>query len=917
MDLRPSSIVRHDELSALLRRVAPPVSGSVVVRAPAGMGKSSLVRAAFDRLQEEDVAARFVRPTESERDLPFTALLDLLAGLPEQLYDDLPAPQRRAVRAALLLDDADEEIDPRAVAAGLVSIVERSADRRPIVIVVDDAQWLDPASRMMIAAALRRVRSRRIGLVAATRPTEEPIERWLPKDFEVIELQPLGRDQVRRLLLEHLGSDRGPAHLRRVVEQSGGNPLFALQVARSDEVGAGPVDQLIGREVLRLPLESRQVLLTAALAVDRSLATIAQALGLSALETCRRLDPARAAGVVRTQRSLTFEHPLYGEAVVALAAEPERRRALEGLAVAEPDPDARLGHRAEIAARPDDELAQKLAEAASRARRRGAWDRSLHLLRQSVSHTDDRDAWLRRSARLGEWLVRSGQPAEGEELLREAYRRGHGPVRHRSALALAELLASTGRARPAAKLVTELQESDASAELRARALLMDPLLLGGRDMLVRAELADRILAEADSSPRVERARTAAMTLRARCLISMAQPADDVLAEAVAREGVAPSYAPLSSAAMLAASHAHWSDRYDEAEAGYRTLVDRALESGDEESLPVLLAFACCNHVRHGRWDSAARDIETAHGGDAQHQVAAPMLEVLGAWARGHAGELDSALASLDGLAQLLDPAGPGLAVYHQAIRGELLLGAERYDEAERATAAGLASRRACNLADPGLLPLDTDWMEAAIALGDLNGAEERLLITTERAKRMARENVLAACERVQVLLLSGRGEAGRAVAAIPAMLAAHDAPDRRPLDVARAHLTAGEALWRARARRDANDHLLRAEEILAATGHETYRRRVALAITRSGAGSSGAARLTGVEQRTAELAIAGLRNREIAASLFVDVKTVESTLTRVYRKLDIRSRAQLARAVEVAGEAGATPAPERRVRAGT
>lgn len=903
MDLHQSSIVRHGELEDLLRRVASPATESLVIRGPAGMGKSTLLRAAFEVLKHQDVSVRFVRPTEAEQHMPFTALVDLLAGLPEEWYNELPPPQRRAVRTALCLDEADEEIDPRAVAAGLAGVVARSGYQRPIVILVDDAQWLDAASRTMIVAALRRIRNRRITMVAATRPTEEPIDRWLPGAVEVIDLQPLGREQMQRLLLAHLGEDRGPAVLRSVVERSGGNPLFAVQIARGGASQDGRLDELISRQVMRLPFETRQVLLTASLAVDRSLDTIAKALSLPPLEACERLDPARTAGLVRTQKVVRFEHPLYAEAVIALAAEPERRRALEGLAMAEPDPDARIAHRAAVTACPDDDLAAQLDEAAANARRRGAWDRSLELLREAVSHTSAGDARLCRSGRLGEWLVRSGQPVEGEELLREVYLRSRGPVRHRAALALAELFTFTGRPRPAAELVIELQESDASPELRARSLLINPLLFGDRPMLVRAERAERILADAGSSPEVEQARTAAMTLRARCLISAAQPADDVLAEAVAREGSAPPYAPLPSAAMLAASHAHWNDRYDEAEVGYGALIERALDAGDEESLPILFAFACCNHARHGRWDAALRDLETAHGGDAQRQVGAPMLDVLLAWVRGHTGELDAALDVLDKVSPLFDLVGPGLAMYHQAVRGELLLGAERYDEAARATAAGLASRRASDMADPGLLPLDTDWMEAAVALGDLDGAEERLITTTERAKRMGRENVLAACERVRVLLLAGRGETARAVAAVPGMLAAYDASDRRPLDAGRAYLAAGEALRRARAKRGANEHLARAEEIFASTGHETYRLRAVRAMARFGGRAGGPAELTGSERRTAELAISGLRNREIAVALFVDVKTVESTLTRVYRKLGIRSRVELARALEAVGPA--------------
>lgn len=895
MNHHPSSTVRGTELRELLNRITSPSAGPVVVRAPAGMGKTTLLEAVHDRLRDHAIV-RFVRPTEAEQHVPFTALADLLADVPPEWYDDLPAPQRRAIRTALLLEETEEEIDPRAVAAALAGVAERSGERRPVVMLVDDAQWLDPASRTLLVAALRWLRHRRVALVVATRPTVTPVESWLPGPLDVLDLDPLGRDRMGSLLRSHLGAAATPAAVRTIVERSGGNPLFALQLARHD-ADAGRLDDLISRQVLALPFSTRMVVLTAALAVDRSIDTIAGALDLTPLELCEQLDPARTAGILRTPDTVQFEHPLFAEAVVALAARPERDRAHRGLAAAEPDADARVAHRAAVTTGTDDDLADQLEAAARNVRRRGAWDRGTDLLTRAVELTPPGVSRLRRQGMLGEWLVRTGQPAAGEDVLDRVRREAVGDVRHRATLALADLLLFAGRPQEAGRLVVELQHDDVAPEIRAQALLLNPLMFGDRQMLARAERAQTILAAAPSTPAVEHVRTAAMTLRARCLISAAEQAEDVLAEAVAREGEAASYAPLQSAAMLAASNAHWGDHHEEAERGYRRLVTRALDAGDEESLPTLLAFAACNNIRWGVWDRARQDLEDARSAIVQHQVGATMLDVATAWILGHTGAVADSLDLFDQTAPVLERLGPGLAMYHRAMLGEVLLGAERYDDACRALNDGLAQRRASDTADPGVLPLDTDWIEAAIALGDLTGAAARLDVTTERAKRMGRDNVVAACERVRLVLLAVGGAADEAAAGVPALLEAYDAHDRRPLDRGRAHLAAAEVLRRARSRRGALEQLTRAQEVFAASGHETFRRRAERTAARLSIRGTASAVLTGAELRTAQLAASGLRNKEIAAALFVDLKTVESTLTRVYRKLGVRSRVDLARAL--------------------
>src|SRR5688500_12961152 len=372
---------RDQELSSLRAFLDGPAAGDVsafVLDGEAGIGKSTLWLAGVDAARRSGYRVVSSRPAEVELGVAYAGLGDLLEDSLGDVLPLLERPRRRALEIALLVaDEADEPVDFRTLAVAVRSVLQLLAEREPILVAIDDVQWLDAASASTLEFALRRLHGRNIRLLLARRlgagiPTPQ-LELAVDDHLtERLHVGPLSPGALHGLLQPRLGRAFARPTLLRLHEASGGNPFFALELARAlgendDPTEPLPVPEsleaLVGARLDRLPNETRRALLLACLhgrLVPSQLD--GDALELAFADQVIEL----ADGVIR------FTHPLLASALHHAASPSERRRAHERLAEIVDDPLACARHRALAAQEPDAALAAELDAAAATAITRGA-----------------------------------------------------------------------------------------------------------------------------------------------------------------------------------------------------------------------------------------------------------------------------------------------------------------------------------------------------------------------------------------------------------------------------------------------------------------------------------------------------------------------------------------------------------------
>lgn len=883
----------------LLDEDGPDGPAAVVVTAEAGLGKTVLV----DDLRREAVRRHrrvlHVQPLEAEAILAFSALGELLAGIREEEYDELPPPQRRALRAALLLDDADRPIDPRAVAAGVGTLLDGLARREPVLIVVDDAHWLDDASGHALGRGLRRVTAAGLRLLVAARPEGLPLDTWLPEWVrDRLHLAGLAPDDLAQVVRDRAGVLLDPAAERALADAAGGNPLFALELARHRTGGAVETfGRLVGARIAALPRPSRLALLSAALAGTATTELVATACGTKPAALLDRLEPAVAADLVRITDRIAFVHPLYAASVIGGSASADVTAAHERLAEVAPSEEARARHLGAARSAPDAQLAARLEAAARHARDRGGIASAAELLELAVRRTPADDLQRdRRTVLLGRWLVRAGRIADGAAWLRDVRDRGPGPEWWEASTYLGWALVYTNELTEARAIADELGAAELAPAQRAEAdlVLRNEFLPAGAAREVIAD-ANRVLRDHEAPAGL---RAAGLTLETRLARNLGLPDPGLLAEAIALEELEPPAALSDGADLEQARAAAIDGRVDEARSRYAALLRRCAEDGDDVSVPVVLVHAAQVESRSGAWERARELLDRAvasAGGQGQFYRA--FAEVVLAWIDGMRGDLAGAERGVrrawDVLADYDDVFGAVTWSMLAAVRAA-------HGDADGAHAAYLTAeehRRAAEWDDPADLRLETDLADAAIAVGRHEEAAAVVDAVEAWATGRGHGPTLADCRRARLLLTVARGDVDAAVAAVPALLAGVD-DDYDPLRRGRTWLAAGMTLRRGRQRRAAYDALTIAVEIFEGLGCAPYAQRARAELARVGLRHGDPDRLSETELRVATMAAKGMRNAEIAAAAFLSVKTVEAVLGRAYRKLGISRRAELTRALD-------------------
>jgi DNA-binding CsgD family transcriptional regulator len=889
---------REEELDRIDRFVgdADALPAALVLEGEAGIGKTTLWQAGIAAAEGAGFLVLRATPSQAETSLAFTAAADLLAPVADEATADLPDVQRRALAAALLLEADDVAADRRAVATAFLGALRRLAASRPVFVGLDDVQWLDAESALLLSFSARRLTTERIGFLLARRAGEAGPPLELGRNEQRVEVGPLSLGALHRLLHDRLGEPVPRPLLRRIHDVSGGNPFFALELASVAKGASGhdlplpaTLEPLVEARLRHLP--------------PRTCAALAELAASTSLESAdpdeEAIAPALAAGVVRTGREgVEFTHPLLRAAAYEQLTPARRRELHRRLAEAAADVEQRAHHLSRAVDEPDEAVAEVIADGAERARRRGAPAVAAELLDHAARVSEDpaRQAQrtLQAAVRKGEIGDAEGQRAALEALLREL---ASGSARAQVLAVLADDAGlEVGRAADVAREGLSQPEIDAATRGRLLLALSDNVFLQN-DLRASAAHAREAL------PLVEQAGDAELLARALAwngqLASLTASGEASSFFERAREverqleGLDP---------WRAAGHWHgvslmWADRPSEGRPLLEEQHKRAEELGNEFARSALCFHLTQLECRAGELERASRyareghDLASLGGND---QLVGILLNAQ-ALAAAHEGDAAAARAFADEAVAVTAGAGDAFfAIHHRVVLGFLETSLGDYPAARRHLDGLSHLLDGMGLREPGIFPFQGDAVEAAAALGEHDEATRLIADLEARGRELGRPRLLALAWRGRGMLHAAVGATAEAGDAFVNALAEHERLEL-PLERARTLFAHGVALRRARQKRSARAALEEAEATFGRVGARLWAERARSELARVGGRPPSRGALTPTEQRVAELAAAGKANKEIAAELYVTVRTVETHLTKVYEKLGVRARAELAR----------------------
>ncbi|MCM4079664.1 helix-turn-helix transcriptional regulator [Paractinoplanes hotanensis] len=892
----------RDELLATIesRLVA---GGGVALHGPAGIGKTALLEAAASAAAARGELVVWLRPVRSERLVPYAGIADLVAQLPPAAREALPPAQRAALRQGLA---------PRAGAAALVrrlvlpQLLAHSARLRPLLLVLDDCQWLDAESAELIAFAMRRRPGPRVRVIAAQRHPDPAgrrrAVRLCPAPAVEIEVPPLAADALTGLL-EARGLPCRAAS--RMHEISAGNPFLALALGAALPSGPAwrpaplpePARELLRDRLAPLPAETRRTLLMAALAAEPTVAVLLRA---GREDAVRDLRLAAAAGaVVVDGEQIRFTPPLLATVIAEDAPAGDRTEAHTALAAGAVDEVEALRHRALRSSVPDAAVARSLAAAAQRCAARGAGRTAAELFLLAA----DRCPHTCAAHRL-DWLVaaaRSGLSAGSAALAgraAEAVLAADAPVGHRVHARLVLIdLAGQGLAEMGEMVAAALAEAGddpaLSAPVRLR-VTWASLLAGDPDRAGDEAARTALAARRAGDPATE---AMALSVLAQIQRLCGDPGwSDTLTEALVLPATpAPDwlhYGPL----YVAARFAMMDDRLDEARAALLSLLNVAGRDRVGEARVCVLRSLSEVATRAGRCrealnyaHQAVRAAQRAGLSPGPTCYTAAIAELAGgslAAAAGFAGRgVRASEQEGDTLYRRRNLHALGQAELRAGRTREGVAALRRLRDLEAGSGGG----------DPMIVRWHGDLAGGLAALGEHAEAAATLAAARTAAGRLGdNPGLVGYLDRAAAVVLSESGHADSAVL-LSASAAQHFEQLQQPIEQAHALLVQGSAERRRRRYAAARLAIGAALAIFLAADAKPWAEQTERAL--AGASAAGTTPvdlgLTSTELRIAALVRDGASNREIAVRLYLSVKTVEATLTRIYRKLGVRSRTQL------------------------
>ena len=892
----------------LLERARAGAAGVLLVVGEAGMGKTALLDYAAERADGMTVVRAV--GIESEARLDFSALFDVFRPLLDRI-EALPERQRAALSGPLGLGPGGS-LDRFSLGTATLTLLAAAAEDTPLLVLLDDAQWLDPASAEALLFAARRLVAERVALLVASR--EDAGDRFAPASFETLALGDIGNDATAALLEAHTGHRVAPDVAARLRRATAGSPLalveLAAQLTPSQLSGAEPVpdpvpvgaavENAFAERAAELPDEARRALLVAALSASGRVEPVVEALRLLGLDE-RALEPGEDAELISLDGgSLGFRHPLVRSAVAQGAAGSDRRQVHRALAAAMAghSQEQRARHLAAAALGPDQEAADALADAAVRTRARSGWASAALMLERAARLTPGADtrrqrlldaaesAWvagrIELTLALTQELLADGDPGPGRSRalrLRSQMELHCGDVGRAldhlleaagrlerddpsAAIALladaveaAELLSEPGRALDAARQAARLVRDEAEDAFLAELALGQALRLLGRPWEARAHLERALQLLATSDKLKVSMRACRRGAYAAGWLGHIPEGLELARRATEAARDQRAFGPLGHALAVSSWLTACSGRWREARAQASEGLERARESH--------CAWASTSCLEELAWLAAAEGSEQScrtHAAEASEVAAragfrsdrAPLA----------LGMLELGLGRAPEAVSAYDKLGPAPLTEHGVERGAGLV--------EAHVRAG---------------QLD----QARAAFGHMPGVEGDPLVARCRGL-LASEDAFETPFREALDLH-----------------AEHDA-----FAAARTRLCFGERLRRSGRRVDARTELRAAHEVFDRLGARPWAGRAASELRATGERLGRRQARTGEELTAQELQVAlqaadGKTNKEVGAALFLSPKTVDFHLRRVYRKLDVRTRAELVK--HFAGVAGDQASP--------
>ncbi len=806
------------------------------------------------------------------------------------------------------------------------SALELLAEAQPLLVAVDDVQWFDPSSTAALAFALRRSAGQMHLLLARRSGTIDPtsLESALPApSVERLQVGPLTVGALQAVLRERLDRVFPRPTLLRIHETSGGNPFYALELARSlpqelDPSGALPVpetlEELLRARIDALPGSTRQALVLLAAAGEAETDMLRKAGAEDALE------PAVSHGVVvRAADRLRFAHPLLAASVYQQADEAMRRSAHAALAAVVRDPLGRARHLAFAAEGADAEIAASLDQAVIVAGVRGVPTVAAELGERArrLTPEEDREGRHRRAIVAAIAQLRAGDLPRARVLAEETLAEARDDRSRAEALALMSSVEQVaGNFDGAIALRRDaLSEAATHPALRAAAHQWLAAIADSQDVRAKERHARASLDLAEQLDD-DFLRAGSLAVLARVRFGAGQPDAIALAEqahelasrlrrgdrahpstqlahllAWTRQGLL--LATFVLIALLALI-----GRFNRA----RALLDDLegeLTQRDEQLVALALGLRSMLELRAGRWDLAHELERRQHEISTLYQMAdlaGPFL--VRAEVALHRGELEQA-RQLAARGRELAVTDPGWLLHElEALPGLAHRADAAPDAAIAAFTAAEAAAEARGLREPAIFRWRADFAETLLELGRVEDAAALLDAWEPDARRLGRDRILAHITRCRGLVAAARGDIEVASETLERAVDQVDA-EADPFGHARALLALGVTRRRARQKRRAREAIAAALAGFEALGEVTWTRRARAELGQI-SGRRREEGLTAAERRVASLVADGRTNREVAAALSLGERTVETHLTHIYAKLGVRTRTELARVYEPA-----------------
>jgi DNA-binding CsgD family transcriptional regulator len=895
---------------------------ALILGGEAGIGKSALWLDALAQNRSRSYRALSSRPTESEAKLSFAALGDLLDGVVDEALDALPSPQRAALEVALLrVEAAASPPDRRTLSSAFHGALIALATSGPLLLAIDDVQWLDVPSARVLEFAIRRLHDVPIGILITARaggsdPLPLGLDRALPTErIHRLLVGPITQDATRDLLTDELSTHLPRSVLLQIHGTAAGNPFLALELGRAilrrgidrEPRSSLPMPStlidLVADRLSGLSDPVRDVLLVTAAASQPTASLVAQAIGGADAEP--DIEAALDDGVIEESAGrIRPTHPLLATVQYSVASGAERREAHRRLAAVVVDQEERARHLALSVEIPDERVAAELEAASRHASARGAPDAAAELadLAREMTPADRAEERIHRTIHAGQFAFEAGELGKAATCLEQAVAAtSAGPLRAEALLFLARVRYHSHDARSALALAEQALEEVADDEELKPHLQLELAAAAeavGDRARARAHAAEAVaLAEAEGDDAV--VAEALGLVGFHDFLAGEGDARSAMHRALELEGAVASIRPLRSPTFRQACVAMWMDELDAARSSFADLAKRCREGGDEGSLSVILFMLAQVECSAGDWSQAGSYADescgiTAWTGHLPYRAIALATKAL---IEGRLGRAESARATAEEGLQLGQRSGLVQASqFNLAALGFLELSLDNPKETNNLLWPLAEGVLASGMREPGVLRFLPDEIEALISMGETDTARSVLEPFGAQAERLERSWALATSERGWGLLNASIGNLPDALAAFERAVEHHSKLDE-PFELGRTLLAQGQAFRRMKQWRLARDSLGRSLGIFERLGAALWADKATTEMARIGGRSPGPLDLTPTEQEVAELVGSGLTNREVANALFLSVSTVEANLRRIYRKLGVRSRTELSRRI--------------------